>query len=69
MSGWGRGVKKTEPDFSPWNQMIRGNEHKLKYSKLCLNTREKKNTVRVTEHLQKFPREFVESPSLEIFKT
>lgn len=63
------GVKKTEPDFSPWNQMIRGNEHKLKYRKILFKHKKKKNTVRVTEHLHQFPREFVESLSLEILKT
>lgn len=36
------GVKKTEPDFSPWNQMIRGNEHKLKYRKILFKHKKKK---------------------------
>ncbi|KGL81841.1 hypothetical protein N309_04095, partial [Tinamus guttatus] len=44
------------------------NGHKLKHQKFHMK---RKNflTVRVTEHWNRLPREFVESPSLEIFKT
>jgi len=47
----------------------RGNGHKLKQRKFCLNTRKNFLTLRVTEPWNRLPREAVESPSLEIFKT
>jgi len=45
----------------------RGNGHKLKQRKFCLNMREN-FTLRVTEHWNRLPRGVVESPSLEILK-
>ncbi|KFV75763.1 hypothetical protein N308_03338, partial [Struthio camelus australis] len=45
------------------------NGHKLKHRQFPLNIRKNFFTARVTEHWNRLPREVVESPSSEIFKT
>ena len=47
----------------------RGNGHKLKQRKIQLKMRKNFFPLRVTEPWPRLPREAVESPSLEIFKT
>ncbi|KGL81176.1 hypothetical protein N309_00814, partial [Tinamus guttatus] len=47
----------------------RGNVRKLKHQKFHRNLRKNFLTVRVPEHWNRLPREVVESPSPEIFKT
>jgi len=47
----------------------RGNGHKRKHRKFHLKTRKNFFPLRLMEHWNRLPREVVESPSLEIFKT
>jgi len=48
---------------------IRGNGHKLQHRTFQLNMRKNNFPRKVMEHWNRLPREVVESPSLEIFKT
>lgn len=48
---------------------IRSKEHKMEHRRFCLNTRKHFCAARMTEPLNKTPRETVDSPSLKIFNS
>jgi len=47
----------------------RGNRRKLKHGRFLVNVRKHLSAVRVTKHWHRLPREAVESPSLEVYKS
>jgi len=47
----------------------RGNGHNLEHRRFPLNIKKHSFTARVTKHWHKLPRDVVESPSSEIFKS
>jgi len=58
------------PDSSVMHgDRTRGKSHKLKHRKFCTNVYKNFFTVRVTEPWSRLPREVVQFPSLEMFKT
>jgi len=61
-------TKKTEPDSSQWrhSKSTWGKGHKLKSRKFHLNVGKRFITVS-DQHLNRFPREGVESPYVEIY--
>ena len=65
------GVKEDEAKLFPVvpSDRTRGNGHKVKHRKFRLNMRTNFFPLRVTEPWNRLPREVVECPSLEIFKT
>jgi len=66
----GVGVKRMQPASFQWCPVTgQGAKATNKHRKFHLNIRKNLLTLRVTEHWNRLPREVVESPSLEIFKT
>ena len=59
------------PGSSQWcvANRTRSSGLKLEQKKFCTNMQKNFFTVRVMEHWNRLPREVVDSPSLEIFRT
>ena len=56
-------------EASIFSVVHRSNGPKPEHRKFCTNMHNNLFTVKVTEHQNNLPREVVESPSMEIFKT
>ena len=63
------GVKSMEVDILEACNRRGDSGQKLEHSNIHTNTRKNLFTARVMVHRKRLPREVVESPSLEIFKT
>ena len=66
---WRESVKEADLGSCHWCPVTRGNGHQRKHRRFVLNIRTHFFPVRVMEQWHRLPRELVESPSLEIFKS
>lgn len=64
-------IKKKKPDVSWWcvGVRTRGSRHKLKEEMFRPDAKKNISIVRTARHWSRMPRELVQSPSLQAFKT